>query len=367
MSLGFTDEQQMVSDVVGKFTTDRYDYIKRKNYIDSPIGFSKENWSILAKAGMLMIPISEENGGLGGSAADIISVMQPFGRAAAVEPLLPCAIFAGHFIDRFGSFEQRQKYVPQIIEGVTQIAVAHTERTARFDLGFVTTTYRQKGNDYVLNGHKSFVMGSGAADAFIISAIPENSSSDDKSSIRFFIVSKASDNFSKRDYRLMDGSVASELDLQNTEAELMDARFEDFLESVTLTKVAACAEMVGIMELLFESTVDYTSTRQQFGKALAKFQTIQHRIAEAYSKLELCRSHLIYLSALDRNGTDYYKTVSGVKAYISKAAIELGEEAVQLHGGMGVSDEMIVGHALKRLWILSSLFGDYDTEIRRYF
>ena len=367
MSLGFTDEQQMVSDVVEKFTTDRYDDIKRKAYLNTPIGFCRDNWNILAKAGMLMVPISEASGGIGGTAADIISVMQPFGRGVAIEPLLPCAIFAGHFLDQFGTKNQKEKYIPGIMDGSLQIAVAHTEPKARFDLGYVTTSYTQNGDSYKISGQKSFILGAGAVDSFIVSAIPENGASDDKSNIRYFLVSGDAQTLSKRDYRLMDGSVACEIELQETEAEPMEASYENFLDSVTLTKIAACAEMVGIMELLFERTVDYTNTREQFGRALAKFQTIQHRIAESYSKLELCRSHLIYLTSLDPKAEDHYNIVSGVKAYISKAAINLGEEAVQLHGGMGVSDELIIGHALKRLWILSSLFGDYDTEIRRYF
>ena len=146
----------------------------------------------------------------------------------------------------------------------------------------------------------------------------------------------------------------------------MDAKFEDFLQSVALTKIGACAEMVGLTELLFDATIDYVKTREQFGRPLAKFQVIQHRLSDAYAKLELSRSHLINLASLSPGDEHYRKTISGTKAFISKTALEIAEESVQLHGGMGVSNEMLVGQALKRILVLSTLFGDVNTEMSRY-
>ena len=209
-------------------------------------------------------------------------------------------------------------------------------------------------------------MGAGAADAYIVSAIPQNGSSDDKTLIRFFLVKDESKNLSKRTYRLTDGSIACELDLHGTIGEPMDAKFEDFLQSVALTKIGACAEMVGLTELLFDATIDYVKTREQFGRPLAKFQVIQHRLSDAYAKLELSRSHLINLASLSPGDKHYRKTISGTKAFISKTALEIAEESVQLHGGMGVSNEMLVGQALKRILVLSTLFGDVNTEMSRY-
>ena len=366
MNIEFTDEQKMLANMVEKFTADQYDVLKRQKYLKEKSGFSAKNWAVMAETGLLTIPISEESGGSGGSAADLISVMQPFGRAVAVEPMLSCAVFAGHFLDIGGTPKQKKDWVSKIMNGSKHIAIAHSEHNARYDLGYVTTGYNETKIGFKLTGHKTFVLGAGAADAYIISAIPQGGSSDDRSSIRFFIIEDGINEISKRTYRLTDGSVACELDLHGISAAPMDATFEEFLQSVALTKIGACAEMVGLTELLFDKTVDYVKTREQFGKPLAKFQVIQHRLSDAYCKLELSRSHLINLASLCPDDDNYHKTISGTKASISKTALEIAEEAIQLHGGMGVSDEMLVGQALKRVLVLSTLFGDVNTEMQRY-
>ena len=366
MKIEFTDEQKMLSNMVEKFTMDHYDLLKREKYLSEDEGFSEKNWSIMAETGLLTIPVSEESGGAGGNAADLISVMQPLGRAVTVEPMLSCGIFASHFLDLSGTAEQKKEWVSKIMDGSQRVAIAHSEHVARYDLGYVTTSFTESKNGFELSGHKTFVMGAAGADAYIISARPHGGHSNDKSSIRFFLVKHDSENLSKRTYRLMDGSIACELDLNGTIGEPMNASFEDFLQSVSLTKIGACAEMVGLTELLFDATVDYVKTREQFGRPLAKFQVIQHRLSDAYAKLELSRSHLINLALILPEDDNYHKVISGTKASISKMAIEIAEEAIQLHGGMGIYNEMMVVQALKRILILSTLCGDINPEMQQY-
>ena len=206
MLFQFSDEQVMLTQLVEKYTNDHYDVVKRSLYLKEPQGFSQKNWDILAKTGVLAAPLSEESGGLGGRAGDLISVMQPLGRAVSVEPILSCAVFASHFLDNNGTPEQRKTLLPKFAEGSLQLAIAHSERNARYDLGYVTTTYSETSDGYVINGHKTFVLGAGAADTFIVSAIAEGESCDDKSNIKFFIVDGLTSEFSKRTYRLVDGS-----------------------------------------------------------------------------------------------------------------------------------------------------------------
>ena len=373
MNIDFTDEQKMLTDMVEKFTSRHYDVLKREAYIKEETGFSSRNWDILAQTGLLSIPISEDSGGSGGSAADLISLMQPFGRAVAVEPILTCAIFASHFLDKTASPAQKEAWLPEILGGSKKIAIAHSEYEARYDLAYVSTRYKQSGNHFELTGHKTFVLGAGDVDAFIVSAIPHSaangngSAAETESSMRFFIVKAGSENLAVKPYRLTDGSVACELNLHGARGELLEtARFEDFRGSVAYAKIGACAEMVGLAEMLFDSTVDYVKTREQFGRPLAKFQVIQHRLSEAYAKLELARSHLLNLASLDPKDASYHKTISGTKAYISKIALDIAEEAVQLHGGMGVSNEMLIGQALKRLLVLTTLLGNINTEMQNY-
>lgn len=366
MNLNLSDEQRMLADMVERFTADHYDIAKRAEYKKSTIGFSQANWNIMAETGILSIPFSEEYGGLNGSPSDIISVMQPLGKAVTLEPMLPCIALAGDFLNIAGTQSQKSKLIPQIIDGKTCIALAHVEHQARFDLDFVRTSYTVTADGPRLNGHKTFVMGAGAAKTFIVSAKETKADPSDNDSIRFFIVDTNAQNLRRRDYRLIDGSVACELELNNTAGELMDGKFDDFLMSVSLSKIAACAEMVGLMEVLFETTLEHVKTREQFGRPLAKFQVIQHRLADAYADLEMSRSHLVNLAAVKSSDSDYHKIISGSKAAISNSAIRIAEEAVQLHGGMGISDELVIGHALKRVKLLSILFGDADAEMRRY-
>lgn len=366
MNLELSDEQRMLADMVERFTLDHYDIAKRAKYQKSNIGYSQKNWNLMAETGILSIPFSDEYDGLNGTASDMSSVMKPLGRAVAVEPILACIALSGHFLNSAGTASQKKIWIPRMMKGEACIGLAHSEHQSRFDLGFVRTTFKAAAEKVKITGHKTFVLGAGAADAYIVSAVEKDADPDNKVSMKFFIVDANAPNLRIRKYRLIDGSVACELELNDTPGELMDGGFQKFLKSVSFTKIAACAEMVGLMEILFETTLEHVKIREQFGRPLAKFQVIQHRLSDIYAELEMARSHLINLVAVKPFDLNYHKVISGSKAAISKSAVMIAEEAVQLHGGMGISDELIIGHALKRVKLLTILFGDADAEMRRY-
>jgi len=366
MNLDFSEEQQLLSNTVERFTADRYDVNKRAKYLNGPLGYDEKNWNILAKTGVLGLLFSETYGGLSGSTEDLICVMKPLGKAVAVEPLLSNIYLTGDFLERAGTKAQKEHWIPKIIEGKATLALAHCEAEARFDLGFVRTSHKKLNGDVKLNGHKTFVLGAGGADGFIVSAVREGLSSDDKSNIAFYLVDKDAAGLVCRKYNLIDGSIACELDFNNTPAMPMNGDFNDLIATISTTKIAACSELMGLMELLFETTLDYVKTREQFGRPLSSFQVIQHRLAESYTKLELSRSHLLRLAALNETDGNYHQMISGSKAFMSKSALTLAKEAIQLHGGMGITDELIIGHAMKRVTLLATLFGDVHEELRRY-
>ena len=366
MNLELSEEQQLLTNMVERFTSDHYGFGKRADYLSSSVGYSENNWKIMAETGLLGALFSEKYGGLNGSAEDLICIMQPIGKAVAVEPFLSNIVLAGDFLERAGTQPQKDHWIPKIMAGQTNLALAHSESSARFDLGFVETRSKRNGAGATLSGQKTFILGAGSADGFIVSAVPEGQSSDDKSGIGFYIVNKDAAGLKVRNYYLIDGSIACEIELMDTPAEPMSGTYNDLLKTISLTKIAGCAELVGLMERLFEATVEHVKTRQQFGRPLSAFQVIQHRLAEAYASLELSRSHLLRLAALEESDDNYDQMISGSKAYISKAAVSLAEEAVQLHGGMGITDELIIGHAMKRVLVLSTLFGDVDKELYRY-
>ncbi|MEP6343763.1 MAG: acyl-CoA dehydrogenase [Maricaulaceae bacterium] len=365
MDLDFSEEQTLLSNLVERFTTDHYDLAKREKYVTSPEGFSLENWSIMAETGILTVPFLEENGGMGGKAEDLICVMRPLGKAVAVDPMLVSTILAGSLLERVGTKAQKDEWIPKIISGQAHISLAHSEPAARYDLDYVKTKFEHANGAIKLTGKKTFVLGGANANAYIVTAVSQESSTL-SSDISFFLVNKDAPGLSTKQYRLIDGSIACELTFNDTSAMPMDGDFDDLMSVICLTKIAACAEMVGLMDLLLEDTLNHLKTREQFGRPLSKMQVIQHRLADAHISLELCRSHLLRMAASNEKDDNYTKMTAGSKAYISQAAIALAEEAVQLHGGMGITDELIIGHAMKRILLLSSLFGDADAEIARF-
>jgi alkylation response protein AidB-like acyl-CoA dehydrogenase len=369
MDFNLSEEQTLLTDTVEKFAIDRYGDGQRARYLKTNTGFDAEGWRIMAEAGLFAVPFSEASGGLGARIGDLICMMKPLGKRLVAEPILGGPVLAGALMDRIGATDHVAFWAPKIIAGEAHLALAHAEKAARFRLDYVDTRFEESDGRTTLSGRKTFALAAAAADAFIVTAIEKDWSKDVSSraeAIRFFLVSAAVEGVTRRNYRLTDGSVACELDLTSVEATPMDGGFSDLEAVAAWAKIAACADMVGVMEMLFEATLDYVKVRKQFGQPIGKFQVIQHRLADLFTWLEFARSHLFRLASLDIDCDKDRRQIAGTKAFISETAIALAEEAVQLHGGMGVTDELPIGDGLKRIVFLSTLFGDASTEMARY-
>lgn len=362
MNFDLDDQQAMLRDMVARFAADRYDIEKRARYRKSPEGFSAENWAMLAELGLLALPFSEDQGGIGGGIVDIITVAEELGRGLVGEPWLSDVLMAARLLDRAGSDAQREAWIGRIITGETRIALAHSEQRARYNPNYVTTEAR----DGVLTGAKTFVLAGAGAEAFVVSA-RESGGVADPAGIGLWLVPADAKGLERRDYRLTDGSVASELRLHGVSAgeRLPGDAAAALAATFDEARIAACAEMVGVMDMLLQATLEHVRTRKQFGQAIGSFQAIQHRMAQLYVRLEQSRSHLLR-AALASDDAARAQTIAGAKAFVSENAVLLGEDSIQLHGGMGVTEELPIGHGHKRILLLANLFGDADAELARY-
>jgi len=351
VDFGLNDDQAMLKTLIERFVADRYPSGARSGYRAASAGFSNENWALLAELGVLSLPFAEPDGGLGGGAVEIATVMEEIGHGLVAEPLLDCLLVGGGLIAHAGTAPQRQAWIGRIMAGEAQVALAWAEHGTRFDLDRPATIF----SDGALHGAKTLV--AGAADAYVVTAT-------DRGVAKLFLVAADASGLHRRDYRLVDGSIACELAMDGIAAEPMAAGLETLSAVADRARLAASAEMVGIMTLLFDTTLDYVRQRQQFGVAIGSFQALQHRLADQYAALEQARSQLY--RAMLAEPDEAQAAIAAAKSYISTAAVRLGEECIQLHGGMGVSDELDLGHGHKRILRLASYFGDAAHELQRY-
>jgi alkylation response protein AidB-like acyl-CoA dehydrogenase len=370
VQFALSEEQVILRDAVERFVSDRYDFSQRRRYRAESIGYSRENWQTLAELGLFGLPFLTEDGGLGSGPRELAAVMEALGSGLVVEPVLEEVLLAGGLMARAGQPALKEHWLPRIISGDAHLTVAHFEHSARFNLADVRVRAYARGGGYVLNGHKTVVPLAAAADAWLVSA-RDHGESADPGGIGFYLVSATAGGIERRDYRLADGSSASSIHFSNASTlERLSGGFEDFLLCVDVARFAACAEMIGIMSRLFDMTLQYLRSRKQFGVPLASFQALQHRLVDHYVLLEQSRSHLIraalFLQGGDGGSASVRRSIAGVKSYVSRTAVEIGESCLHLHGGMGMTDELAVGHGYKRLLVLASLFGDADFELVRY-
>lgn len=360
MNFDLSEEQRLLRDLIEKFAADRYDAVRRLAYVREADGFSRANWTTLAEMGVLAFPFDEADGGFGGGPIELITIMEAIGRAVATEPLLSAIVLGAGPLARGGSTEQRDRWLPLVVSGHAIVALAHGEREARFGQRPVSTRATQAGGVVQLTGAKQMILSGSAADAFVVSAIEADGT------VGLYLVDGAAAGLERRGYRLIDGSVACDLVLRSVVAEplsgggaMLDAVLDD-------ARLAICAEMLGLMTMMFDATLDYIKTRSQFGQPIGAFQAIQHRMAGDYSRLELSRSQLYRAAGRDPGDVGRPAAIAAAKAYISGCATILGEDAIQLHGGIGTTEELLVGQAFKRVMLLASLLGDGDWETRRY-
>ncbi len=364
MNFDLTEEQALLKASVERFCAARYggDLEKRRSYRAHPAGFDRAGWSALADLGLTALPFGEADGGLGGGPVELIAVAEPLGQALAVEPFAECLVPGGALVAMAGTVAQREALLPAIIAGDCLPALAITEAAGRYNLAHVETRARRTADGWVLSGSKAAVWQGLAADLLLVSARVEGDMRDAMGIALFAVLADAAQ-LDRRPWRAVDGQVAIELSLRDVlvpeSARLGAAGALRCLETaVQQAWLAAAAEMLGIANLLFDATLAYVKTRSQFGKTLGSFQVVQHRLTDCYVALEQARS-MLYRAALAADA-DRARAIAGSKLFISDAARQVAHEAVQFHGGMGVTDELLVGHGLKRIQFLSRLWGDPD-------
>lgn len=364
MNFDLDDEQTMVRDLVARYAADRVNLSDRARDRQTPTGFSPSNWRMLGELGLLSLPFSTNAGGMGGGVVELITVMEQLGRGLCTDPYLSDLLLGGRLLERAGTVAQRDTWLPAIMAGDKRIVLAHAETAARFHPTYVQCRAAPLDDGWQLTGSKTFVLSAEGADAFIVSA-RDHGAPDATDGLSLWLVPAETAHLERRCYRLIDDSVACELRLHGvTGAERLDGGSDALLASFDEARIAACAEMIGVMTLLFEQTLEHLRTRKQFGQPIGSFQAIQHRMADQYAALEQARSQM--LRAALTVGPGASAAIAGAKAFVSEAAVRLGEECIQFHGGMGISDELAIGHGHKRILLLATLLGDSESELGRY-
>jgi len=372
MDFNFTDEQTMLRDSIAKFVATEYDFDKRKAILASADGWSKKAWSTFAELGLMAAPLPEEYGGLGGGPVDTLVVMEEFGKGLVVEPWLQTVVLGGGFLKYGGTEAQKQQHLAAIAGGESIFAFAYAEPKGRYNLADLTTSAKKDGAGYVLNGHKAVVIGGPQADHFIVTARTAGGQRD-AMGVSVFVVAKAAKGVTTRDYATVDGFRASEVYFENVSvgADALIGAADNGLplvEQVTDEGLAAlCAEAVGAFRLMHSLTLEYARQRKQFGVAIGSFQVLQHRMVDMFMATEQSIS-MAYMATLklDESAEERAKAVSAAKVQIGKAGRFIGQAAVQIHGGMGVTEEMRVGHYFKRATMIDAQLGNVDHHLKRF-
>ena len=373
MDFSFTEEQSLLQDSVQRFVQNSYEFEARQKLIKTEEGFSRDNWSSFAELGWLALPFAEESGGFGGTAVETMIVMEEFGKGLVVEPYVTTVIMAGSIIEDGGSTVQKEGVLADMMAGTRLAAVAYVEPQARFNLADVTTTATRSGDGYTINGFKGVVLGGPSADVLVV---PARTSGDqrDAGGITLFLVDSSANGISRRDYPTIDGGRASEITFDNVEVSAgdvlgeMDAGLALLEVGINNGILAVCAEAVGAMEVLYKTTVEYCKTREQFGQPIGKFQVLQHRMVDMFMEHEQAKS-LLYMAAIRMSEDDELearKAISALKVQVGKGGRFVGQNAIQLHGGMGMTDELNVGHYFKRITAVEILFGNADFHLKQY-
>ncbi len=369
MDFSFNEVQTMLSDSVEKFIANEYDFESRQKYSASELGYSAEVWKKFAELGWTAVPFSEADDGFDGGPIESMVMMQQFGRGLVVEPYLANVVMAGGILRRAASTAQKMKLLHPIIAGELQAALAFVEPQSRYELADVTTTAEADGDDWLINGQKGLVFNGGNAGLLIV---PARTSGDRVSmdGITLFALGGLADGVSRDRYPTVDGHQAAEIHLSNVrvgkDAVLGNvgdgfSTLEAVIDEATL---AVCAEAVGIMRTMTDKTVEYSKNRVQFGVPIGSFQALQHRMVDMLTACEQSYSLLLWASMANADGTDEAKkSISALKYHIGTTGQKVGQEAVQLHGGMGVSWEVDIAHYFKRLTAIGQMFGNADWHL----
>ena len=371
MDFNFTEEQSMLRDTVASYLQDNYDFDKRRKMISSEAGRDPAVWSAFAnELGILGAPFSEELGGLGGDAIENMIVMEEFGKALVVEPYLGTVVIGGGFLKHSGHAHAAD-LIGGIIGGETIFAFAYAEPQARYTWQDLKTTAKKDGAGYVINGHKAVVVGAQWATHLIVTA-RTGGSQREESGVSVFIVEKNAKGVTTRDYPTVDGQRASEVYFENVSVGADALIGQEGAALPLVNKVideataALCAEAVGAMRQLHTGTLEYAKQRKQFGTAIANFQVLQHRMVDMFMNVEQSVSMTYMATIKVTDDAERAKAVSAAKVQIGKACKFVGQNAIQIHGGMGMTDELAIGHYFKRATMIEGLFGSVDHHLRRY-
>ncbi|MDX2277496.1 MAG: acyl-CoA dehydrogenase family protein [Hyphomonadaceae bacterium] len=371
MNFDYTDEQNALRDSLQKWAAGEYDFDKRRAALAKP-GAWKKNWATFAELGLLAAPLPEEFGGLGGGSLDVAVVMEEFGKALVVEPYTPTVVIAGQALMQAGTQAQKDEHLNAIAGGERIVAFAQAEPKSRWSLQDVATSAKKDGAGYKLTGQKAVVLGAPQADHLLVSARTAGAQRDAKG-VSLFLIPKGAKGVTTRDYPTVDGTLASEVYFENVAigAEHLVGQADNALPLIEAivdhANAAHAHEAVGCLRMMHALTLEYAKNRKQFGRPIADFQVLQHRMVDMFVETEESVSMaLLATLKLDAGDVERARAVSSAKAFIGRASRFCGEAAVQIHGGMGVTDEMRVGHYFKRATMIDATYGNADFHLKRF-
>jgi len=372
LDFDLSDEQRMLQDSVTRLLAEQCTFEQRQAHLAEPYGYSRALWSQFAEMGLLGLPFAETDGGFGGGPVDTLIVMAAVGRSLAPEPYLASVIMGGGLLRDAGSAAQRAASLPAMAAGTLTLALAHAETPARFELACVGTTARQEGGSWLISGSKRFVVSGDSADRLIVSARTQGAANDAEG-ISLFVVDADAPGVTRRGYRTQDHGRAADIRLDSVRVDagaligVAGTGLPIIERAVDVAIAALCAEAIGVMERAHELTVDYLKVRRQFGVAIGSFQALQHRAVDMLVAIEQARSMALYAAMMcdEPDAAGRSRAISAAKVQIGKSARFVGQEAVQLHGGIGMTEECQVGHYFRRLSVIEILFGDTAHHLRR--
>tara|TARA_B100000965_G_scaffold146363_1_gene121970 strand:+ start:39 stop:1145 length:1107 start_codon:yes stop_codon:yes gene_type:complete len=365
MNLNYSDEQNMLREQVLKFCETNYDFIDREKILESDSGYSEDNWKQFAELGWLAVPFNEENGGFNFGPIELTVLFEEFGKSLVVEPYLSSVVMSGTILEG-SNHPEKVSIIENIISGSHHVSVAYAEPNIGYNFLDCVTTITKDGDTFSLNGSKSLVLNAGNANQFIVLATHENAPA-------LVLIDADADGLSVQSFKTLDGQTCGELTFENIALEnesilaLGDEAKSLFNNMLNLSILCISAEAVGAMTSSYMKTVQYTKEREQFAQPISNFQVLQHRMVDMFIETELTKSLMIKATLqLDSDDPESESTISALKVQVGKAGRLVGQHAVQLHGGMGVSNEMSIGHYLKRFTAIDSMFGNTQHHINKY-
>ena len=373
MDFELSEDQVLLQESVQRFVQDNYSFEQRRKIVDNDKGFSETHWKQFAELGWLGMAFPEAVGGYGGTPVETMIVMEEFGKGLVAEPFVSTVVLGGGAIIAGGSVDQQQEIVGKIAEGELKLSLAFAERQSRYNLADVETKAEAAGSDYILSGAKSVVFGAPSADKFIVSARTSGGSREEVG-ISLFLVDSNATGVAVRGYPTVDGLRAGEVTLNNVKipgSAMVGGKDQgfDILDHVIDHAIAAtAAEATGAMSALNNMTLEYIKTREQFGQPIGKFQVLQHRMVDMFIAHEEAKSMsmMVAMRVSDEDVRERRKAASACKVQIAKSCRFVGQQAIQLHGGIGMTDEYAAGHYFKRLTMIDRSFGDSDFHLARF-